>query len=186
MIEVNEEWRPVPGFEGSYEVSSFGRFCSLPRTCHTLYGKRRVPGKLWFGNAKAKNGKLGNYLWVGLFREGVKEGWAVQWLVLLAFVGPRPEGMEVCHNDGNPRNNRLDNLRYDTRKGNFADKLKHGTHLRGIRSPLAKLNLQTVQEIRYLEGKMTQEAIAEKFGLSQPYVSKIIRRDRWPTETWGS
>jgi hypothetical protein len=49
--------------------------------------------------------------------------------VLLAFIGPRPEGMQGCHGDGNPRNNRLDNLRWDTREANEMDKLRHGTTL---------------------------------------------------------
>ena len=45
-------------------------------------------------------------------------------LVLLAFVGPCPEGKEACHNDGNQRNNRLDNLRWDTPKANAADRIR--------------------------------------------------------------
>lgn len=48
-------------------------------------------------------------------------------LVALAFIGPRPEGLEVCHNDGNPQNNRADNLRYDTHASNMRDKRLHGT-----------------------------------------------------------
>lgn len=46
---------------------------------------------------------------------------------MLAFVGPCPDGMEVCHNDGNPENNRVENLRYGTRSDNMRDKRKHGT-----------------------------------------------------------
>jgi hypothetical protein len=49
-------------------------------------------------------------------------------LVLEAFAGPRPEGMEGCHNDGNPTNNHIDNLRWDTRSANNQDTLRHGRH----------------------------------------------------------
>ncbi len=45
-----------------------------------------------------------------------------------AHVGACPDGQEVCHNDGNTLNNRLDNLRYDTRRANNLDTVLHGTH----------------------------------------------------------
>jgi HNH endonuclease len=48
--------------------------------------------------------------------------------VLMAFVGPRPEGLDACHNDGHPQNNHVTNLRWDTRLANNRDILKHGTH----------------------------------------------------------
>ena len=48
-------------------------------------------------------------------------------LVLGAFAGPPPEGMEGCHEDNDKTNNRLDNLRWDTRPGNHSDKARHGT-----------------------------------------------------------
>ena len=50
-------------------------------------------------------------------------------LVLESFVGPRPERMEACHNDGNPTNNHVDNLRWDTRSENVKDAVKHGAAL---------------------------------------------------------
>ena len=49
-------------------------------------------------------------------------------LVLLAFVGECPSGMEACHNDGDPSNNNIDNLRWDTRSSNIKDQVKHGRH----------------------------------------------------------
>lgn len=48
--------------------------------------------------------------------------------MLTAFVGPRPDGMVTCHNDGNPANNNLSNLRWDTQSNNQLDAVKHGTH----------------------------------------------------------
>lgn len=46
--------------------------------------------------------------------------------VLLAFVGERPEGLEACHNNGIPSDNRLENLRWDTRSSNRRDTILHG------------------------------------------------------------
>nr|WP_232111245.1 HNH endonuclease signature motif containing protein [Nocardia wallacei] len=49
-------------------------------------------------------------------------------LVAEAFIGPRPEGLQVCHNDGDPTNNMLANLRYDTPSENQTDIVRHGKH----------------------------------------------------------
>ncbi len=48
-------------------------------------------------------------------------------LVAEAFIGPRPEGLQVRHLDGNPRNNNVTNLVYGTSKENHADMVTHGT-----------------------------------------------------------
>lgn len=66
---------------------------------------------------------------VKLYDAGRVKNWIVSALVLTVFVGPRPEGdYHACHNNGNPQDNRLVNLRWDTRSGNELDKRKHGTH----------------------------------------------------------
>lgn len=53
---------------------------------------------------------------------------SVHRLVALAFIGPCPEGMEVLHINGEPDDNRLENLRYGTRAENVADTIRHGRH----------------------------------------------------------
>lgn len=55
-------------------------------------------------------------------------------LVALAFIGPRPHGYEVCHNNGNPLDNRVDNLRYGTSADNKLDQVRHGTHEKAARA----------------------------------------------------
>lgn len=104
---------------------------------------------------------------------------SVHVLVLLAFVGPCPEGMECRHLDGNPANNRLDNLCWGTGSENWNDKRRHGTLniLRGEDCPYSKLTEDTVREIRkrykrYSRGKDTQKSMAKEFGLHQGTVSE--------------
>jgi hypothetical protein len=46
-------------------------------------------------------------------------------VVLLAFVGPRPANCEACHSNGIRSDNRLANLRWDTRESNVADRVRH-------------------------------------------------------------
>lgn len=110
---TDERWATVAGFT-NYQVSDQGRVRDLRRD-------RIMP--LHVGNK------------VGHLRVTVKpddgrsyRGLYVHRLVLMAFVGPCPEGMEACHNDGDPINNRLDNLRWDTHSSNMYDRVKHGTH----------------------------------------------------------
>ncbi len=114
-----DEWRPIPGYEGSYEVSRFGVVRSLDRVIMRSNG---VP-QTFRGKVKVPQIKNTYYaVWLG------KKPWYVHNLVLLAFVGPRPDDYQCCHNDGNPLNNNLENLRWDTRSANMLDTIRHGTH----------------------------------------------------------
>ena len=67
------------------------------------------------------------HLRVSLFRDGKQHGRLVHQLVLIAFVGPCPPGMECLHGDGDPTNNRLSNLKWGTHAENHADSVRHGT-----------------------------------------------------------
>jgi len=98
-------------------------------------------------------------------------------LVLEAFVGKAPQGMECCHNDGNQANNNLENLRWDTPKNNHADKLKHGTSNTGERCNWAKLTKEQVIAIR--QDTRTQKEIAAEYGVQQSQISRIKNGARW-------
>jgi hypothetical protein len=100
-------------------------------------------------------------------------------LVIEAFVGPRPEGLYVCHKNGVPWDNRLSNLYYGTPQQNSDDKRLHGTHLEGERLPHSKLTEQQIREIRSLKGCMYQRDIAKKFGIAQGHVCRILNNVAW-------
>lgn len=118
-----ETWKPIPGWEGYYQASDHGRVRSLDRTITYPSGKEvRLKGKI-LSPGKREQG----HLYVILNNHGFRKTMMVHRLVLEAFVGPMPKGIVCCHNDGNPANNHLDNLRYDTVQGNILDKFKHGT-----------------------------------------------------------
>lgn len=118
-----EQWRPANGFEGVYEVSSLGRVRSLT---HTI---RRADGGEWTyrGRVLKAGPTTKGYLFVTFSRGAERHMRKVHRLVLEAFVGPCPEGMEGCHNDGDKTNNQISNLRWDTRSANAKDRVKHGT-----------------------------------------------------------
>lgn len=117
---VNERWESIPGWEGLYEASDHGRVRSLHKRSQA---KQTPDGRI----LKAQTNKNG-YAQVDLYKNGKRRMSYVHELVCLAFHGLRPDGMEVCHNDGNPANNRLENLRYDTTGENAYDRVRHGTH----------------------------------------------------------
>lgn len=113
-----EEWRPVVGYEGAYEVSDLGRVRSLDRIDSR---GNRAWGRLLRADPQASG-----HLRVALCVEGKARRLFVHKLVLDAFVGPCPVGMETCHNDGDPTNNAVSNLRWDTKSANARDRRLHG------------------------------------------------------------
>jgi hypothetical protein len=119
-----ENWRAVVGFEGLYEVSDLGHVRSLNRIVNSFPGLTRVAQ----GRLMRLQPRRSGHLCVGLCRDGRRRLVNVHRLVLEAFVGPCPDGMECCHNDGDATNNRVENLRWDTRSENFLDRGRHGTH----------------------------------------------------------
>lgn len=101
-------------------------------------------------------------------------------LVLFAFVGPPPGGMEGCHNNGNPDNNALVNLRWDTHVNNLADRKQHGTLVLGERHHNNRFTLSQIREMRRLSRDgISQRSIAKHFDTKQPIVSNIVRRLTW-------
>lgn len=123
---MTESWKSVVGYEGIYEVSDQGRVKSLARTVkHGNGGYKEVPDRI----LKAHPDRKG-YLGVSLHKgsKASRKRFTVHSLVARAFIGPRPEGLDVCHNDGDKQNNWVENLRYDTRKENILDAVRHGTH----------------------------------------------------------
>jgi hypothetical protein len=104
-------------------------------------------------------------------------------LVLEAFVGPCPEGMEACHNNGDTADNRLVNLRWDTKQANVADKLKHGTQPAGSLSANATLTADDVIAVYLLAAAgHKQEDIGAILGVGQNTISGILGGTAYPAE----
>lgn len=172
-VAAAEVWKPVVGFEGYYEVSDAGRIRSVTRKCSN--------GTTWPGRVRepVAQGKYG-HLAVMLYRDCRATKRYVHRAVLDAFIGPCPDGAEACHNDGDPTNNALTNLRWDTRKSNMADKRLHGTDQRGEQIPSAKLTEARVRELRSAQTSgVSYSKLCEQFGISLGAVHKIVRRITW-------
>lgn len=118
-----EEWRPIPGYEGAYEVSSHGRVRSLPRMVNAGGGRKRRHPMTYLSIYRGDH-----YSKVRLKIDGSGSTKNVHSLVAEAFLGPRPDGMEVCHNNGDGHDNRVENLRWDSHQENQRDLVRHGAH----------------------------------------------------------
>lgn len=156
-----EEWCPVVGWERFYRVSNLGRLYSLHQSGRLVTGMC-VDG---YGVLKVRDGARRGHI-------------ATHCMVLEAFVGPRPgPEYEGCHNDGDPANCRLGNLRWDTAKANQADRIKHGTGNLG--KPFEhKLTADRVREIRNNPG-VTLVEWSRRFGCSRVAVAMARTGRTW-------
>jgi hypothetical protein len=117
-----EQWQPIPGWENCYSASDLGRIRSEDRTLELPSGQVRTYRGRILSQYVGPDGRCQ----VNLRVAGVGGGHRVHRLVLEAFVGPCPEGMEACHFDDDSSNNRLDNLRWDTSLANKVDMARNG------------------------------------------------------------
>lgn len=173
-MNCSEVWRPVVGYERYYEVSSLGRVRSLDRIMRD--------GRLWPGKLLSP-GRLGSgHLNIGFQGDGdrsTRKHYRIHCVVLEAFVGPRPAGMQGCHNNGIAYDNRLENLRWDTPASNYADIVKHGSR-QGLRNGRAKFNEVDVERICDLRRcGVSPLVIAKLFNRPLVSVARVYRRASW-------
>jgi transposase len=172
-LTVPEEWRSVLGFEGRYDVSDCGRVRSLARQFLRGGSPCRVPPRILrpFYNK--------GYPFVSL-SNGRSRKYPIHRLVLEAFSGAKPAGMEVCHNNGVRDDNRLENLRWGTHQENCDDTALHGHRVAGEAHPQSRLTETDVVEARdrYARGA-TIRAIALEMGVGEQTVADAIAGVSW-------
>jgi hypothetical protein len=168
-----ETWKDVPGYAGFYQVSDEGRVRSMVRMTPDAIarGVRKEKQILAFGHNKQGRRQ------VMLSKHGMLKRFQVHTLVLLAFVGPCPEGMECRHDDNDYTNNRPGNLSWGTHTQNMQDKQRHGTQTKGEAHPHAKLTEDDVRAIR--ADKRQGRIVGAEYGISQVTVVFIRNRKTW-------
>lgn len=154
-------WKPVPDFP-NYEVSDKGEVRNIKR--HKL---RKL--------------SKGRYVSLSLCRnDGIRYTAMVHILVMHAFVGPRPEGMQIRHLDGNPHNNCLTNLAYGTGSENYQDQVIHGVAARGVRNGRSILTERHVRVARGLHRiGFNCVRISEIMSVSPTCIKSLVNRVTW-------
>lgn len=168
------EYRDVPDFPG-YRVGDDGSVWSCWSKSRPICVLGTTWRKLKLGMAGSKTRRPAVSLYPA------NKTFYVHRLVLIAFVGPCPDGMEACHEDGNVLNNALPNLRWDTPSANAADKIRHGTHKQGIQMPCAKLTTEEVLRIREEAetSSVTKRFLATKYRVHEMTIGRILKRQIW-------
>lgn len=170
-------WKPVPGFPG-YEASLDGEVRSY-------YRKQKIPGvagdkTTWEIVRDIPPRILGSVdkprLPIILYDEhGKRHQLPIYHVVLITFVGQRPGGMECCHADGNPANNAVSNLRWDTRRNNILDIPRKERRAMAARAAQNRtlVDDSTFQEIMHrLNNGAVGRHLAQEFGVSESTISK--------------
>jgi hypothetical protein len=170
-----EEWIAIPGYEGIYAVSNLGNVMSMN------YAKSKLPGLM---TPHPHRG----YLKVYLRKPGKKAVCAtVHALVMNAFVGPRPSGMQINHIDGCKSKNALSNLEYCTPSANQKHSFRVGLQCnQGEHHSQAKLDKAKVIDIRKaLANGARPVDLAKEHGVTASCISYVKSGRRWPHIAFG-
>lgn len=174
------EYRDIPGHPG-YRAGGDGSIwsCWTRKGEGWRFGTKAIMGSAWrlLRPYVTERG----YLRYTLVVDGKKRLVFGHTLVLEAFVGPCPPGLEACHDPNrDPADNRAENLRWGTHSENERDKRKHGTNARGSKTSSAVLDEATVVEVRQRSaaGETAVSLAAEK-GVGESAVRSIIKRRTW-------
>lgn len=173
-MKTEEEWKPVVGYEGRYDISNLGALRTWLRGGRTDQ-LRKVPRIL-------KGGYDSNGYHSALLTdsEGAIRRKFVHLLVLEAFTGPKPEeDSQGLHRNGVRLDNRAANLRWGTRSENMKDCVEHGTDNRGTKHWNALLSEDDVREIRAQAGSVRNRELSKTFGVCESMISNIIKRKAW-------
>ena len=163
-----EVWRAVPGFEGRYEASTLGRVRSLDRAVPYAASHKSVAySMLRRGVVLRAAAKPSGHMSVCLTRNVSSD---VHAIVARTFIGPRPNGAEIRHLDGNEKNNRADNLAYGTKSQNGRDRKYHKGCSRYVLTPEQAAE---IKRLARLIPKPTDKTLAGMFGVSPSTIFAI-------------
>lgn len=175
---MEEEWRPVVGYESLFMVSNLGRVRSFSKIGTRSIVRNGIKywtcTRCWVGRIK-KLTITDGYHRASLM--GVRK--SVHILVLEAFVGPRPEGLYGLHEDDDRSNNKLSNLRWGTQKENMADAARNGKTRIGEQKPDSKLTEGMARYAIRMRGILSQMKIGRQLGVSAGAIQRIHDGDTW-------
>jgi len=176
---LGEEWRPIEGYEGLYEVSNLGRVKSLARTIIRSDGRRCVVTEKILTERVNDRG----YIEIKLSRLGSSTYKKLHRIVATAFLDNPENKPEVNHKDGNKKNNQAENLEWATHSENMQHAFANGLHShQGDRSSTKLLTESDVLSIRERQanGEKRGEVYADYAEVISIHGFKAI----WYRHTW--
>lgn len=168
-----EQWIAIVGYGGLYSISNLGNVRANFSCNNNQYKAGRI-----LRLRKSING----YLRVGLYKERKQKWFSVALLVAHAFVGVKPEGLQVNHRDGNKLNNQASNLEYVTPSENLRHAFCMGLSkaTRGSKNPGSKLTEEKVISLRNdYRGGLSYSLLSAKYDVGANQIWRIINRRQW-------
>jgi len=162
-----ENWKPITNADG-YLISNIGRVKSLKQNKERIL-KTTTSRQCRYHRVEIKS------------NDGRSVKHCIHHLVAYNFIGPRPEGLFVCHLNGNLTDNRVENLAYQTHQQNISDKRRHGTQYQGEDTVIAKLTNTQVKDI-YLS-EISNRKLAKIYGVVPGAIANIKSRTVWKSVT---
>lgn len=166
MLDNEEMWKDILGYDGVYQVSNFGRVRNVVRGNHILC-----------------QSVSSGYPHVSLNRDGVQKSFLVHRLVATLFVPNYDNKPEVNHIDGNKLNNNSTNLEWVTPKENQIHSIKIGLKHVGENAPNSKLSQKEVESIRseYIPNTRGHgcRTLAKKYGVNSGTIWNIVNGRYW-------
>lgn len=174
---MDETWKPIPGYEGFYEVSDLGRVRSLdravPRAANAKSGAIQLTGRTIKPHINYAGGRQGGRLTVALTKDSIRSNFLVHRLVAQAFI-PNPNNLsDATHIDHNPLNNAVSNLEWLSHRQNIRDSVHAGRW----RKKLSEDQVRTIQ--RRIASGEAQVAIARDLGLAYGTINSIAAGRSW-------
>jgi len=164
-----KEYRPIPEWD-AYGISSCGEIIRLKPNQGSKVGKILKPQK--------HPNRL--YLMVRLNCFGKQKTFDIHRLVAMTWIGKIPKNYQVCHINGNPLDNRVQNLRIDTKESNEADKLMHGKSNRGNNNGQSIYPEWMIKEIKkFLDRGTKPNELAKIYPMSATYIRNIKNGYKW-------
>lgn len=168
MHDEKKHGKWIPGYEGMYSITTDGEVWSFKK-----WRGRTGPLQLSLGRTRE------GYSTVHLCKKGRRFARYVHRVVMETYVGPCPEGMLICHNNGDPADNRLSNLRHGTPVDNAADVKLHGRQCGRPRSLSEKEAKEIKAHLKRGGPSGFQASLARKYGISPQLVCCIKKGRKW-------
>ena len=173
---MKEIWKIIPQFP-YYAASNLGRIKSIERKVRFISKIGNEHWRLKREYIISQHDQGTGYLVADLSIDDERIARTVHSLVIQAFKGLRPPGLDVRHLNGIKKDNRTTNLKYGTKTQNFNDRLRHGTYYSS--SSAAKLSILQVKKIKNLRYKKSAKELSILFDVLPRAIENI-----WSGRSW--
>lgn len=172
-----EIWKDIIGYEGYYQVSSFGNVKSLDRLVKHWTGSYKIQKGILLNPIKTKQG----YIRTSFRLKGTRKFYFIHRLVCLMFI-PNPENKpQVNHINGIKTDNRVENLEWCTDKENKIHSIENNLKKmpKGEANTGSKLKNEDIIRIRELNQYISQTEISKTYNVSQSLIHRIVKKKIW-------